>query len=133
MVQWRFIFAFPLFMHGLAHFSGFLASWTSAEAGYADQPWVFSKGVRLKNGLGRLFGLLWLVAALGLVASALGLFLLQPWWPTLAVASALVSLLVIVPWWNTVPPGAKIGALFDLLVLVVLLTPLQARWLALIG
>jgi hypothetical protein len=39
------------------------------------------------------------------------------------VAQAIVSLIVIVPWWNTVVPGAKAGAVFDVIVLIALLLP----------
>jgi hypothetical protein len=39
----------------------------------------------------------------------------------LALTGASASLLAIVPWWNTVVSGAKAGALFDLVILVVLL------------
>ena len=49
-----------------------------------------------------------------------------------ALPAAVLSLAVILPWWNTVPLGAKMGAAFDLLVLVVLLTPLKERILALV-
>jgi len=53
--------------------------------------------------------LLWLVAILGLVGSALGIVFRLAWWPDLAIAASAVSLLVIAPWWNTVPPGARVG------------------------
>jgi hypothetical protein len=41
----------------------------------------------------------------------------------LAVAQASVSLIVIVPWWNTVVASAKVGTVFDVLVLIALLLP----------
>jgi hypothetical protein len=78
------------------------------------------------------FGILWLLAMLALVIAGLGLLFSQPWWPTVALPAAVLSLVVILPWWNTVPLGAKMGAAFDLLVLVVLLTPLKERILALV-
>jgi hypothetical protein len=127
--MWKFIFAIPLLFHGLAHVSGFLASWTSINAGYAERTWIFSQTVHLQHGIGRIFGLLWLVASAGLVGSALGIVLHRDWWPALAIASAAVSIVVIAPWWGTVPPGAKVGATFDLLVLVLLLSPLQGKLL----
>lgn len=130
--MWRFIFAFPLFMHGLAHFSGFLASWTSIDAGFPNNPWIISGGVKLRSSLGRIFGLLWLIAMLGLVGSAFGLVFQQAWWPILAIVSSIISLFVIVPWWNSVPPGAKFGALFDLLVIIMLLSPFQQSLIELV-
>ncbi len=130
--MWRFLLAIPLLVHGLAHLSGFLASWTKGDFGYTKQPWLISSGVRLNSGAGRMFGILWLIAMAGLVASALGLAFHQGWWQWLAMVSAIVSLIVIVPWWNTVPPGARVGAIFDALVLVVLLSPLQTKLLTII-
>jgi hypothetical protein len=131
--MWRFIFILPLFAHGLAHLSGFLASWTSFDAGYASKPWLFSNGVYLQSLAGRIFGLLWLVAMVGLVGSALGFVFRQEWWSPLAIASSAISLFVILPWWNTVPPGARVGAFFDLVVLVVLLSPLKSSLLEIAG
>jgi hypothetical protein len=66
-----------------------------------------------------------LAAALGFIGSALGIVFRQGWWPPIAMVSASISLLVIVPWWQTVPPGARFGAFFDLVMLVMLLSPLQ--------
>jgi len=105
--MWRLLIAVPLLVHGLAHISGFLAAWTSSDLGYTSRPWLISPGVHLHSGLGRAFGLLWLIATVSLIGSALGLVFRQELWPALAIASSIISLVVIVPWWNTVPPGAK--------------------------
>ncbi len=121
----RLALAVPLIGHGLAHVSGFFASWTNNDAGFGRRPWIFSSGVGLQSLVGRLFGLLWLAAAAVLVAAGVGLAVEAAWWQTLAVVGALLSLVVILPWWNTVPSGAKIGAAFDLLILILLLTPLK--------
>ncbi len=121
--MWRLFLAVPLLAHGLAHLSGFFASWTSSDNGYNTQPWLFSSTVHLQSTLGRAFGLLWLVAMFGLAGSALGILFRQAWWPYAAVASSAISLCVIVPWWNTVPLGAKFGAVFDLLVIGIMLSP----------
>ncbi|MBW7885331.1 MAG: hypothetical protein H3C34_22405 [Caldilineaceae bacterium] len=130
--MWKLIFAIPILMHGLAHLSGFLASWTPFDAGYSASPWLLSQGIQLQSVTGRVFGLLWLVAALGLVASALGIALQLQWWSSLLLASSLISLIVILPWWNTVPPGARVGAAFDILVIVILVSPLKLRLLELV-
>ncbi len=121
----RFLLAAPLIVHGLAHLSGFLASWTANDGGFTDRPWIISTSISVHDPVGRMFGILWLIAMIGFVGSGVGLVLRQAWWPTLAMAAVLLSLLVIVPWWHSVPPGAKIGAAFDLLVLAVLLLPLR--------
>jgi hypothetical protein len=66
----------------------------------------------------------WLAASACLVTAGVGLLLIQPWWSTLALVGALLSLVVILSWWNTMPVGARIGAAFDVLVLVAVLHPL---------
>lgn len=120
----RLIFALPLIAHGLAHLSGVFAPWTAGGAGFTDRPWVLPGSVSLHSGAGRAFSPAWLVASICLVGAGVSLLLSQPWWSALALAGALVSLVIIVSWWNTVPPGARIGAVFDLLVLAALLHPL---------
>ena len=105
--------------HGLAHISGFVASFSSRDMDYRlDRPWIFSGKVYLNRGLGRIFGLLWLIAAFILILTAAVLLIHTIWWTALALAGAVVSLAAIVPFWHTVPPGAKIGAAFDLVILV---------------
>ena len=123
----RYFFVVALAMHGLAHITGFIASWTSLPAGYPEKPWVLSSSVTLQSPIGRVFGALWLVASVTLVGAAVGLVRRSEWWPGLAMAGATLSLLVILPWWNTVPPGAKIGAAFDVLVMLALLLPLREQ------
>ena len=118
----KYLIAIPLIMHGLAHLSGFLEAWTPLHP-FAARPWLFSTGVTMDTAVGRLFGLLWLVAAAGLVTAGYGLLAGHEWWPSLALVAALLSLLAIVPWWRTVPPGAWFGALFNLVVVVTLLLP----------
>jgi hypothetical protein len=129
----RILVAFPWIMHGLAHLSGFLASWTGGSFGFPERPWLFSSSVTLQSPVGKLFGLLWLMGCAGIVGSGIGFLAGKPWWPMLAMISAGISLLVILPWWRAVPPGAWAGALFDLLVLVVLQLPLKDRLLAMVA
>lgn len=65
-----------------------------------------------------------MVGFTGLVGAALGLVFEQAWRPTLAITSAAISLAAIVPWWSSVVAGAKGRAIFDLLIIVLLLS----RW-----
>ena len=129
----QLLFALPLLIHGVAHIGGFRASWTSHESGFKDRPWLFSKDGTLQSPIGRIFGVLWLVAAAAFLVAGLGLLFSQPWWPTVAVPAAILSLVVILPWWNAVPLISKIGAAFDVLVLVVLLTPLKDGMMAMVA
>jgi len=123
MIWIRYAFALMLFMHGMAHFSGFFAAWTKSDTGYAARPWLLSKGVTLKSPIGKVFGVLWLVAAVALATSGYGLAFSRDWWPGTALLGAAVSLLVILPWLRSVPPGAWAGAVFDALVLLALTLP----------
>ncbi len=122
--MWRYLLALPFLVHGAAHVSGFLASWTVLEVGFSGSAWILSPSVGYRSLIGRGFGLLWLAAAISHLAAGVGLMLGLGWWASAALAGSLVSLLVILPWWNTVPPGARLGAAFDLLVILLLATPL---------
>jgi hypothetical protein len=128
----RIIIAIPLIVHGLAHISGFLTAWTPANTGFPDKPWLFSSSIYLSSPVGKIFGVLWLLSMIGLAGSGLGLLLRQEWWHVLALSGAVLSLVVIVPWWRAVPPGAWIGAAFDVLIIIALATPLKNRILDLI-
>jgi hypothetical protein len=119
----KYLIAFLLVMHGLAHVTGLLGLWTSGSQAFADAPWIFPGGITPRSVVGRAWGLLWLAAAIGLIGAGLGMLFAQAWWPSLAVAAAGVSLIAIVPWLRVVPPGAWAGALLDLLIVVVLLSP----------
>jgi uncharacterized membrane protein YphA (DoxX/SURF4 family) len=115
---WRLVLAAPLLAHGLAHLSGLVAPFTRRDVGFAEQPWSFAHGVTVHSAAGRAFGLLWLASAAGLVMAGVGLLLGLAWWAAAALAAAALSLAVIVTWWRAVPPGAKVGAGFDVLILL---------------
>jgi hypothetical protein len=123
----RYLLAAPFLIHGLAHLSGFLTSWTGAETGFSDRPWIISSRVTLSSGTGRIFGLFWLLAAVGFVLTAYGLAFQGKLWIAAALPAAAISLLAVLPWLRTVPPGAWVGAAFDLAVIVMLVTSLQDR------
>ena len=128
----KLLFALPLIVHGLAHISGFIASWTANPAGYKEAPWIFSSDITMQSPAGRVFGLLWLIAAIGFVGTGLGLIFGHGWWPALAMVASIISLVVIVPWWNTVPPGAKFGAVFDVVVILAMLLPFKEKIIELV-
>lgn len=117
------IVALVLLGHGIGHIMGFLAAWTSIPMGFTDRPWLLGDAA-IDSGLGRAFGVIWLVALAGFVAAGVGLLAGQDWWKAAAVAAAVVSLVVILPWWNTVTPGSKLAAvLVDVITLIVLFSP----------
>jgi hypothetical protein len=123
----KYILALPLIMHGLANLAGVVVPWTVNLSGFADAPWLFKGGVRLRSMGGRASSLLWLLSTLMLIASGVGLLMDQTWWVTLAILGAAFSLAVIFLWWKAVPPGARFGAFFDAILLVVLTAPLREQ------
>lgn len=126
LIKW--LFALAMIGHGIGHLTGIMAAWTKGGAGFKPAPWIFSPTVTITSPIGKVFSFIWLAAMAVLVLAGVGLLINQTWWLTLAIAGAVISIIAIVPWWNTVVPGAKAGFVFDLLVLIVLLTPLRS-WL----
>ena len=124
---WKIVIAFPIFMHGLANLGGAVAPWTKSLAGFSNVPWLLSRDVTYQSRIGRIFSLFWLISTLKLWAAAAGIFLVQPWWTTLAIIGAAVSLVTILVWWKAVPPGARFGAVFDAVLLVALVSPLSEK------
>jgi hypothetical protein len=53
-----------------------------------------------------------------LIAAAVGLFTDASWAPAVAVPGAAVSLVVLLLWFTTIPVGGKLGAAFDIGLLV---------------
>lgn len=113
-------------LHGLGHAMGFGEAWTKLDMGFADRSWIFGDAM-VESGVGRAWGVLWLIALVAWVAVGLGVFSRAEWWEALALSAAVVSLVAIVPWWNAVPVGARLGALVDVVVIVGLLVPAGRR------
>ena len=122
-----YLIAIPLIGHGLAHLSGVFAPWSNGAQGFTDAAWLFSNGVTFHSVFSRIYSLVWLAATAGLVLAGVEVILRQKNWIPIAIAGCLLSLAAIVPWWRAVPPGAKVGVAFDLILLVLLLSPLGAK------
>ncbi len=122
-----YLIAIPLIGHGLAHLSGVFAPWTKSLMGYADASWLFSNRITLSSPPGRAYSLVWLAASTCLVIGGAGAIARQKFWIPAAVLGCALSLAAILPWWKAVPPGAKVGAAFDLLVIAILLSPIAAK------
>ena len=129
----KYLLAFLVVMHGLAHVTGLVGAFSSGERAFEDRPWIFSPGVTARGLVGKAWALVWLLAAFGLVGSGLGLALGWSGWPTLAVVAAVLSLVAIVPWLRVVPPGAWAGALLNLLILAALMPPWSVRLVGPLG
>ncbi len=118
----RVVILLAVLMHGLGHVMGPLAAWLGVDVGFSDAPWIFGGETRFDSGVGKFWGLLWLLALVGFVAAVIILLSGQTWWHCVLVPAAFLSLIAILPWWNTVVPGARYGAvLMDLAILVALL------------
>lgn len=105
-------------IHGLIHLMGFVAYWPLAEI--AELPYKTAVlGGRLNLGQTgmRLFSLFWLLAAVGLVGSAIGLAAGRAWWLPVMAAAVVVSLVVTALDWS----NAFRGTLISLVLLVPLL------------
>ena len=104
-------------LHGLVHLMGFVAYWPLAKI--PELPYKTALlGGRWEVGASgmRLFSLLWLLAALGFLASALALVLGRPAWAPLLLVTALLSLALCVLDWA----AAFRGAWIDIALLLVL-------------
>jgi hypothetical protein len=123
----KYLIAFLLIMHGLAHVTGLMGAFSSGEQAFEDRPWIFSQGVTARGLVGKAWALCWLLAAIGLVTAGVGLLFGWSWWLELASVAAMLSLVAIVPWLRVVPPGAWAGGLLDLCLIVALLAPWTAQ------
>lgn len=105
-------------IHGLIHLMGFVAYWPLGEI--AELPYKTTLlGNRWDVGAAgmRLFSVLWLAAAVGLVVASVGVMTGQTWWFYVMWPAVLLSLLVCVLDWS----NAFRGALLSLVMLVPLL------------
>lgn len=126
----RFLIAIPLIIHGLANLGGALAFAGKPPEGFTGQPSILSPKLRMHSAVGRLWAVIWLCSSLALVIAGLAAIFRRESWLTFGIAGSLLSLTAIAPWWNTVPPGARLGAIFDLFFLGILLSPIS-YWLML--
>ena len=120
----KWIVGLVLIAHGIGHAMGFMAAWTTIPSGLTTGHWLFSGDITMGTGIGKAFGLLWLVALVAFVGSGLGLLFGMGWWQPLAIAASVISLVAIVPWLSVMPTGSAFGAVaVDVVTLVALLTP----------
>jgi len=119
----KYVIAIPIIVHGLANLGGVFAPWTKNMQGFKDAAWLFSQNTTFKSGVGKAFSLVWLASTICLVTAGAGLLLEQPWWVPVAIAGCICSLVAILPWWKAVVTGAYFGAVFDVVVSILLLSP----------
>jgi hypothetical protein len=124
----RFLVAIPLILHGLANLGGALAFAGKPPEGFKTQPSVISPKLHMHSAFGRIWAVVWLLSSLALVIAGLAAIFQRDAWLALSILGSAFSFTAIAPWWNTVPPGARFGAIFDLIALAVLLSPIS-EWL----
>jgi len=102
----RFVLAFLLVAHGVAHLVGFVSSWklaTLAELPYKTT--VFSGRVDVGDVGTRMMGVLWLLAALAFLVAAIAVAAETGWAVRFTLAAVIGSLILCVVGW----PDARIG------------------------
>jgi len=118
---------FVAVLHGVIHIMGFVAYWPLAKL--AELPYKTAVlGGRWEIGpMGmRLFGLLWLVAALGFLVATVAMLMHLGWWRTAMISSIVLSSLVIALDWAPAFRGSIANLL--LLVVVALATWVPRLW-----
>lgn len=101
----RLLFAVFITLHGLIHLMGFLKAWGLASF---DQ---------LSQDISRPRGLLWLLAAILLIATAISFLFKQNWWWLPALAAISLSQVLVFMYWQ----DAKAGTIPNMLLLLVAL------------
>ena len=110
-----------LIMHAIGHVIWFLAAWTPVRAGVRDGAWILPGSVTIRSPLGKVWGLLALLALIIFVAAAIALISQQVAWRQLAYIGALVSFVAVTPWLRQSPGTTAINAVFANLALMFLL------------
>lgn len=121
--MFKYLVAFVLLMHGLAHITGVLGTFSSGEQAFPDKAWLLGGEVTPRTPLGKAWSLVWVVAMFGMVVAGAGLALGQAWWPRVAAGASAASLVAIVPWLTVVPPGAYAGTLLNVAIIGIVLSP----------
>jgi hypothetical protein len=114
----RLAFAFFLLVHGIAHLPGFVVPWRLTALREMPYRTTLLNGAVDAGPVGaRLVGLLWLLAGLGCVATAVVALSGVPGWPPFALGVLGLSLVLSIVGW----PESRIGVVVNLALLAVLL------------
>ena len=118
----RFMRAFFLLAHGVAHLVGFVSSWQLATlAELPHKTTVFSDRVDVGDAGIRVMGVLWLLAALAFLVAAIAVATEAGWAVRFTLAAVVASFMLCVAGW----PDARIGVAVN--VGLVLLLAIGAR------
>ncbi len=122
----RILLALISFGHAFAHLPGFIAYLRLAEL--KDMPYkttILAGQVNIGDFGIRVFGVLWLVAALAFAASGVGVGVRLPWWQSAMLIAAVFSLILCILGW----PDTRFGLFVNLALIAFLLANRQMRWL----
>lgn len=113
----RFVVAFVLAAHGVAHLVGFIAAWQIATLDELPYKTTVLAGRIDLGGTGtRVLGLFWLLAALAFVAAGVSVALQASWaLRSTAVIAAASLVMCLVAW-----PEARIGAAVNIAIVLAL-------------
>lgn len=114
----RVIVGGALALHGLGHFGGLPVQ----PQHWSRHSWLLSRPIG-DNAVRVIGMLLYTTAAIAFLVAACGVFgFMVPAgeWRSLAIVGAVASLAAFVVTWDVIPSGPRIGAAFDIVVLVAL-------------
>lgn len=113
-------------LHGLIHLLGFAVYWRLAEVEDISYRTALLSGNLPVGEFGAwVFGLLWLVAAVGFAVAGLAVLLARPRWRRLTLGVALFSLAITL----LGLPDSPYGVVVNLAILACLLAGGRTRWL----
>jgi hypothetical protein len=121
----RILFLVLWTMHGTAHLAGVVACWApQVNVGFKrDEPWILPGDVTLDSALGKLWGFVWLAAAVLILSSSYALVVRADWWVDAALYGSIASLVAILPWAKTVVPGALMSTGLSAMMILILIVP----------
>lgn len=112
----RMLLALIMLLHGLAHGVGFAGAWRLSK----DIPYktaIFGGSLEVGDAGMRIVGVLWLLAALSFVISAMSALANHPLWPYAAFAATLFSIVLCL----TEVPETRIGLDLNAALLILLI------------
>ena len=122
----RLALALLCVLHGIAHWVGFVVAFQLADLEEAPYGTTLLGGRFDVGDTGiRVMGVLWLVAGLAFMVSAVGAWGHREWWPSLTIGLAAFSLLLCLLGW----PDSRIGVLVNVALLLLLTFAVRQGWL----
>jgi hypothetical protein len=114
-----------LVLHGLIHVLGFVVYWRLAGVEEISYRTSLLSGYLPVGELGAwVFGLLWLLGALGFAVAGMAVLLSRPWWRQFTLGAALFSLVVT----TLGLPDSPYGVVVNLAILAYLFVGEGMRW-----